>query len=59
MKKIQIALVLLFISTPSFSQTDFKFYKSVDDYTNDKFVPGYEIVENSFHTSFSQEKALK
>jgi hypothetical protein len=59
MNKIQIALVLLFISNLSFSQTDFKFYKSVDDYKNDKFVPAYEIVENSFQKVIFAGESLK
>lgn len=48
MKKIQFAFLLLFISNLSFSQTDFKFYKSVEDYRDNKFIPGYDIVENSW-----------
>jgi hypothetical protein len=59
MKKIQIALVLLFISNLSFSQTDFKFYKTVEDYANNKFVPGYEIVENSYHYLIFAGESLK
>mgnify|MGYP003574920006 CR=1 FL=1 len=59
MKKIQVAFLLLFISNLSFSQTDFKFYKTVDDYANNKFVPGYEIVENSFlYIIFAGESLL-
>jgi flavodoxin len=59
MKKIQIALVLLFISNLSFSQTDFKFYKSVDDYTNNNFVPNYEIIANSFQYIIFAGESLK
>lgn len=59
MKKIQSVLLLLFISSFSFSQTSFKFYKTIDDYVDNKFVPGYEIVPNSFlYVIFAGESFL-
>ena len=55
-------IFLLFLSLTNcllFGQTDFKFYKSVEDYANDKFVPGYDIVERSWGDSDFSSESLK
>ncbi|CAD0003137.1 hypothetical protein [Flavobacterium salmonis] len=59
MKKIQFVFLLVFISNLSFSQTNFRFYKTIEDYSNDKFIPGYKIVQNSFlYVIFAGESLL-
>ena len=57
MKK-KITLLLLFISSFTFSQTNFKFYKSIEDYKSDNFIPGFDIVPYSWRDSDLSEEAL-
>ena len=43
----------------AFSQTDFRFYKSIDDYVNNKFIPDYEIVPHTWRDSDFSDEAFK
>ncbi|MCL9810072.1 hypothetical protein [Flavobacterium luminosum] len=58
MKK-KFLLLSLFISHFTFSQTDFKFYKSIEDYANNKFIPNYDIIEYSWRNSDFTEETLR
>jgi hypothetical protein len=49
----------VFICIASFGQTNNRFFASYEDYKNDKFIGGYEIVDYSWVANFAGKESLK
>jgi len=55
--KTKLLSFLLLLSCAAFSQTNLKFYKTIEDYAKDNSIPGYDIVPNSnWENSWTGEK---
>lgn len=54
--KTKYCLLLLIISQVGYTQTDYKFYKSLDDYYDNKFIPGYDILDSWRDSDFHPER---